>query len=66
MTAPDGFKSFENLYGADNLVESEDWLMEGGDGFGVRIITAAPEITGVMDAVGQLTKRGVIFSIGHR
>lgn len=66
MTAPDGFKSFENLYGADNLVESEDWLMEGGDGSGVRIITAAPEITGVMDAVGQLTKRGVIFSIGHR
>lgn len=33
---------------------------------GVRIITAAPEKEGVMEAIGDLTKRGVILSIGHR
>lgn len=37
-----------------------------GQGNGVRMITAAPEVDGVMDAIGELTKRGVVFSIGHR
>ncbi|KAJ3758236.1 carbohydrate esterase family 9 protein [Lentinula raphanica] len=65
VTAPEGMKSFEELYGAENLVDSEDWLMSNGADNGVRIITAAPEVTGVMSTVGELTKRGVIFSIGH-
>lgn len=46
------------------MVDQEDWLM--GDTVGIRIITAAPEIEGVMSAVEQATKRGVVFSIGHR
>jgi hypothetical protein len=33
---------------------------------GVRIITAAPEINGVLDAVHELDQRGIVFSIGHR
>lgn len=64
ISAPQGIKSFEDLYGAENLADSEDWLMSGT--LGVRIITAAPEVNGVMSAVEELTKRGVIFSIGHR
>ncbi|KAJ6491837.1 carbohydrate esterase family 9 protein [Mycena vitilis] len=66
--APDGFQSFEEVYGAHNLVDSEDWLMSNNstDGHcGVRIITAAPEIKGVMGAVKELHQRGVIFSMGH-
>lgn len=39
---------------------------EGDDVVGVRIITAAPEVDGVMHAITELDKRGVIFSIGHR
>lgn len=39
---------------------------EGVDAVGVRIITAAPEIDGVMPAVEEVVKRGVVFSIGHR
>lgn len=35
-------------------------------GVGVRIITAAPEVEGVMEAVNELAKRNVVFSIGHR
>jgi N-acetylglucosamine-6-phosphate deacetylase len=65
--APEGFKSFESLYGADNLLDAEDWLMAGhGETAGVRIITAAPEVRGVMDTVTELARRGVVFSIGHR
>lgn len=70
LTAPERFKSFENLYGAENLADAEDWMMRDGaltsDAIGVRIITAAPEVEGVMDAVSELTKRNVVFSIGHR
>lgn len=62
-------KSFEDVYGSENLVDAEDWLMADGANsstVGVRIITAAPEIEGVMGTVNELTKRGVLFSIGHR
>jgi len=67
LSAIDGFKSFEEVYGAANLVESEDWAMsDDNQNPAVRLITAAPEIPGVMDALAELTKRGIAFSIGHR
>ncbi|KAG6850851.1 hypothetical protein H0H93_007469 [Arthromyces matolae] len=65
LTAPEGTKSFEDIYGERNLAENEDWLMATGGQTGVRMITAAPEIEGVMNAIGELTKRGIVFSIGH-
>jgi N-acetylglucosamine-6-phosphate deacetylase len=36
------------------------------DQVGVRVLTAAPEIDGVLEAVDELTKRGIVYSIGHR
>lgn len=33
---------------------------------GVRIITAASEIVGVLDAVPELDQHGIVFSIEHR
>lgn len=71
LSAPDKMVSFERVYGERNLAVQEDWAMQvHGDaasaGAGVRIITAAPELEGVMDVVSELTKRGVVFSIGHR
>ncbi|KAI0263857.1 Metallo-dependent hydrolase [Gloeopeniophorella convolvens] len=63
--APKGFASFEDMYGAQNLVLKEDWLMDEGPAVGVRIITAAPEIDGVLEAIRDLSQRGVAFSIGH-
>ncbi|EGN91868.1 carbohydrate esterase family 9 protein [Serpula lacrymans var. lacrymans S7.3] len=68
LPATQGFKSFEDIYGLPNLADAEDWLMAGSvdeQSVGVRIVTAAPEIEGVMHAVGELSKRGVVFSIGH-
>lgn len=52
-----GIASFESVYGTHALRESLP---------GVRMITAAPEIDGVISAMGELTKRGIICSIGHR
>ena len=40
--------------------------MGGDPPLGVRIITAAPEINSVLDAVHELDQRGIVFSIGHR
>ncbi|ETW74854.1 carbohydrate esterase family 9 protein [Heterobasidion irregulare TC 32-1] len=63
LTAPKGVSTFEDVYGVPNISHTEDWLMDGG--VGVRIITGAPEIEGVMDAIKDLTARGIVFSIGH-
>ncbi|KAF8070735.1 carbohydrate esterase family 9 protein [Lyophyllum atratum] len=66
LSAPEGTKSFEDVYGEENLAENEDWLMAVGDqNAGVRMITAAPEVDGVMNAIAELSKRGIVFSIGH-
>ncbi|KAH9833474.1 Metallo-dependent hydrolase [Rhodofomes roseus] len=65
VPARERFASFEELYGAQNLVDQEDWLMAEGNDVGVRIVTAAPEIEGVMPSIPELIKRGVVFSIGH-
>jgi N-acetylglucosamine-6-phosphate deacetylase len=54
------------MYGVENLATKDDWLMDRDAPLGVRIITAAPEINGVLDAVHELDQRGVVFSIGHR
>jgi N-acetylglucosamine-6-phosphate deacetylase len=66
LSAPEGIKSFEDVYGEDNLVDKEDWLMSERQELGVRMITAAPEIPGVMDAIKAVTGRGIVLSIGHR
>lgn len=67
LEAPSGFQSLEEVYGRENLVESEDWTMSGANqGPAVRLITAAPEVPGIMGAIGELNKRGIAFSIGHR
>ena len=68
LPATDGYASFEEVYGPENLAVQEDWLMAcepNSDSVGIRIITAAPEITGVRPAMEEAIKRGVIWSIGH-
>ncbi len=52
VDAPKGFESFSDMYGKDNFSN-------------IRIITAAPEIRGVMEAIPEIVEKGVIFSTGH-
>lgn len=68
IPASDGFETFESIYSPENLAEAEDWLMSGDgdhDTVGVRMITAAPEVEGVMEAINEASKRGICFCIGH-
>ncbi|KAI8978188.1 Metallo-dependent hydrolase [Trametes punicea] len=68
VPAKEELKSFEDVYGKENLADAEDWLMAGdasSDALGVRVITAAPEVDGVMASVEELARRGIVFSIGH-
>jgi N-acetylglucosamine-6-phosphate deacetylase len=67
LSAHAGIQTFEDVYGASNLVDAEDWNMTSrNQASGIRIITAAPEIGGVMEAIPELSKRGIFFAIGHR
>ena len=66
QTAPQKWESFEEIYGEANLGVKEDWEIATHTNFGVRIITAAPELDGVMDVIEELSERGIVFSIGHR
>lgn len=64
VSAPDRIASFEDVYGVENLKPQQQ--DENGPLAGVRVITAAPEVEGVMDSIDALAQRGVIFSVGHR
>ena len=57
MTAPgsDPIQTLEKVYGKEGL-----------DQDGVKIITLAPDVEGIMGAIPNLVNRGVTVSIGHR
>ena len=57
VTAPKGITSIEEVYGRQNLAPG---------GPGVRMVTAAPELQGIMESIHPLSERGIVFSIGHR
>ncbi|KAH7883226.1 carbohydrate esterase family 9 protein [Phlebopus sp. FC_14] len=68
MPAFEGFKTFESTYGPENMADAEDWLMASDsdqDAVGVRMITGAPEVDGVMEGITEASKRGICFNIGH-
>ncbi|KAF5317336.1 hypothetical protein D9611_004021 [Ephemerocybe angulata] len=65
LSAPEGYETFKEVYGAENLVKADEWTLPQGQSVGVRVITAAPELPGVMDALKILTENGVVMSIGH-
>jgi N-acetylglucosamine-6-phosphate deacetylase len=57
LAAPNGFEDMEACYGKTNLP---------AEGRGpVAMITAAPEVSGVLSLVDQVTRRGIVFSVGH-
>nr|POF04055.1 n-acetylglucosamine-6-phosphate deacetylase [Quercus suber] len=59
-SAPNGFADFAACYGEssfpDNSVETRS---------PITMITAAPEVEGVSSCIYDITKRGIIFSLGH-
>lgn len=60
QTAPNGFTDFKACYGAFNIdPEGKETRSP------IKMITAAPEVGGVASTISELTKRGIIFSVGH-
>ncbi|KAB5591820.1 N-acetylglucosamine-6-phosphate deacetylase [Ceratobasidium theobromae] len=56
LSAPEGITTLESVYGTAALSKHVG---------GVRMITAAPEVEGIISTVAPLSERGVVFSIGH-
>ncbi|KAM3421263.1 hypothetical protein BST61_g1668 [Cercospora zeina] len=55
--APRSFEDLERCFGEDNLPADRDCP--------IRMLTAAPEVPGVLPLIQELTSRGITFSIGH-
>lgn len=53
VTAKEGYEKFDEVYGDENLLEN------------VCIVTAAPEIPGVVNLIPELKLRNITYSIGH-
>ncbi|KAH8165824.1 hypothetical protein CIB48_g2389 [Xylaria polymorpha] len=56
----ESFEDLEDCYGADNL-RSEDGYRPAT----VKMITAAPELGQMTAMIPELTRRGIVYSIGH-
>jgi N-acetylglucosamine-6-phosphate deacetylase len=65
VEAKEGWVSLEDVYGKEALALAVT-SPTGDEVHGVRMVTAAPEVEGVMQAIKVLSERGIIVSIGHR
>jgi N-acetylglucosamine-6-phosphate deacetylase len=61
--APNGFQDMLDCYGASNLQKKND----ANDFFNpaVKMITAAPEVTGIAATIPDVVSRDIIFAVGH-
>lgn len=48
-----GFKDVEQMYGKENVAKN------------IAIITAAPEVEGVLDVIQEMKTAGIVYSVGH-
>ncbi|KAJ3101393.1 hypothetical protein HDU97_001380 [Phlyctochytrium planicorne] len=60
-SAPQGFKDVASCYG----FPLEDDGTTTAASTGVRLVTLAPEVEGISNAIGELTKRGIVVAMGH-
>jgi N-acetylglucosamine-6-phosphate deacetylase len=62
--APNGFTDMEAIYGAENLADAEGEV-RGQVHSPISMVTAAPEVPGVLASIPEFVKRGIRFAIGH-
>jgi N-acetylglucosamine-6-phosphate deacetylase len=59
-TISNGFKDFDTCYGPEELKPQSPSSPPS-----IRIVTAAPEIPGMMSVISECRRRNITFSIGH-
>ncbi|KAK3814477.1 MAG: hypothetical protein J3Q66DRAFT_346568 [Benniella sp.] len=64
-SAPNGFKDFKDVYGFEGETPEAQKKLSEEDLHCVKIITCAPELEGVMEAIPDLVKAGITVSVGH-
>ncbi|KAG0256253.1 hypothetical protein BG011_004650 [Mortierella polycephala] len=64
-SASNGYKDFKNVYGLEGDTPEAQRKLTDEDLSSVKIITCAPELEGVMDAIPDLVKAGITVSVGH-
>lgn len=63
-SAPNGFKDFKDVYGFEGETPEAQKKLSEEDLHCVKIITCAPELEGVMEAIPDLVKAGITVSVG--
>ncbi|KAF9179020.1 hypothetical protein BGZ51_005597 [Haplosporangium sp. Z 767] len=64
-SARSGYKDFKDVYGLEGDTPEAQRKLTDEDLNSVKIITCAPELEGVMDAIPDLVKAGITVSVGH-
>jgi N-acetylglucosamine-6-phosphate deacetylase len=54
--SPNGFTDLEACYGSENLKDGDS---------PIKLITLAPELPGILQSITELSRRGIVVSIGH-
>ncbi|KAF9439197.1 putative N-acetylglucosamine-6-phosphate deacetylase [Entomortierella beljakovae] len=64
-SANNGYMDFKDVYGFECDTPEAQRILSDEDLAGVKIVTCAPELEGVMDSIPDLVKAGITISIGH-
>ncbi|KAG0227951.1 hypothetical protein BGW42_002505 [Actinomortierella wolfii] len=64
-SAKNGYTDFKNVYGLEGATPEDQAELTKKNENSVKIITCAPELEGIMDAIPDLVKAGIIVSVGH-
>ncbi|KAF9986244.1 hypothetical protein BGZ75_002047 [Mortierella antarctica] len=64
-SAKSGYKDFKDVYGFEGATPEAQKVLSNEYLNSVKIITCAPELEGVMEAIPDLVKAGITVSVGH-
>jgi len=64
-SALNGFSDLEDMYGSANINPAISPLSNTVDPPRIKMITAAPEIAAITATIPEITRRGIVYSMGH-
>ncbi|KAF9947205.1 hypothetical protein BGZ70_002813, partial [Mortierella alpina] len=64
-SAKNGYSDFKDVYGLEGATPEAQKVLSNEYLNSVKIITCAPELEGIMEAIPDLVKAGITVSVGH-